>query len=235
MEVTNQSNQESKKKSQVERYPGILEKPSIVILNSRKGSGKTTALVNLLCDRRGWKGLYDRIFIFSPTFKTQYDILWKRISSEGVIVFENLSEPALMTIYTEQMACPETKTLLISDDCDEQWRKSIDQQLVNRIMTNSRHLNLSLCFLSQRMMMLPPSIRSQLDCLCVWAASSYTELDSIHKEFSCLPKREFLEIFHQVTSQSYHFLALVTMKGKIKMYDCLIKEIDDGRDSSGPH
>ena len=196
-----------------------------MILNARKGSGKTTCLVNLLCDKRGWKGLYDRIYIFSPTFKTQYEILWKRISSEGVHVYETLSEPVLNHVYNTQHANPEIKSLLISDDCDEQWRKSIDQQLVNKIMTNSRHLNLSLCFLSQRMMMLPPSVRSQLDCLCVWAASSYHELDTIHKEFSCLPKKEFLEIFQRVTSQPYHFLSLVTQGGKIKMYDSLITEI----------
>ena len=120
---------------------------------------------------------------------------------------------------------PSVKTLIISDDCDLQWRKTIDQQLVNKVMTNSRHLNLSLCFLSQRLMMLPPSVRSQLDCLCVWAASSYAEIDTIHKEFSTLPKVQFMQIFQRVTSQSYHFLAIVTQKGKIKMYDSMIDEI----------
>ncbi len=220
MDITNQS------PKKVERYPGILTKPSLIILNARKGSGKTTCLVNLLCDKKGWRNLYDQIFIFSPTFRTQYDSLWKRISSDGVVVHDNLTECALHHIYDLQIANPEKKTLLISDDCDEQWRKSIDQQLVNKIMTNSRHLNLSLVFLSQRLMMLPPAIRSQLDCLCVWAASSYSELETIHKEFSCLPKKEFLEIFMRVTSVPYHFLALVTQEGKIKMYDSLILEIN---------
>ena len=209
----------------MERYPGILTTPSITILNAKKGSGKSTALVNLLCDKRGWKGLYDKIHIFSPTFRTQYEILWKRISSDGVTVHENLSDEALNHIYDSQYANPSIKVLIISDDCDEQWGKSIDQQLVNKIMTNSRHLNLSLVFLSQRLMMLPPSVRSQLDCLCVWDASSYTELDTIHKEFSTLPKKQFMEIFQQVTSQSYHFLCIVVQKGKIKMYDSMIREI----------
>ena len=222
---TNSGEERPKRKTQLERYPGVLVLPSIVILNARKGSGKSTALVNLLCDKRGWKGLYDRIFIFSPTFKTQYDKLWNRISADGVTVFEELSDTALNHIYEEQLGNPNVKTLLISDDCDEQWRKSIDQQLVNKMMTNSRHLNLSLCFLSQRTMMLPPSVRSQMDCLCVWAASSYTELESIWRECSTLPKKEFLEVFQRVTSQPYHFLAIVTKDGKLKMYDSLITEV----------
>ena len=189
------------------------------------GSGKTTSLVNLLCDPRGFKGLYDKIIIFSPTFKSQFESLWSRISSEGVTVFEELSDVALRHIYDTQYADPTVKTLLISDDMDEQWRRSCDPQLVSKIATNSRHISLSLIFLSQRSVMLPPSIRSQSDCLCVWNCSSYLELTNIHKEYSTLPKKEFLEIFSRVTSQPYHYLAICTVGGKLKMYDSFQIEV----------
>ena len=81
--------------------------PSITIMAARKGSGKSTALMN----QRGWKGLYDKIHIFSPTFRTQYEILWKQIASDGVTVHENLSDEALSRIYDSQYKDPSTKVL----------------------------------------------------------------------------------------------------------------------------
>ena len=169
--------------------------------------------------------MYDKIVIFSPTFKTQYDILWHKISSEGVTVHENLSEIVLSRIYTDQLANPEVKSLIISDDEDEQWRRGIDSRLVNKIMTNSRHCNLSFIFLSQKLTQLPTVVRSQLDCLCVFAASSFLELDSLWRECSTLPKKQFMEIFATVTSKPYHFLAICTVQGKLKLFDCLVEEI----------
>ena len=102
-------------------------------------------IVSMLKDPRGLKWIYDRIIIFSGTFRTQYQNLWSKLSSKGITVYEELDEAVLMKVYEEQLGSGE-HVLILSDDMDQQWAK-LDQQVVNKIITNSRHCNLSLCFL----------------------------------------------------------------------------------------
>ena len=148
-----------------ERYPGIhfAMKPSVMLVVGRKGMGKSQMIVSMLKDPRGLKWIYDRIIIFSGTLKTQYESLWSKLSSQGITVYEELDETVLMKVYEEQL-CSAEHVLILSDDMDQQWAK-MDQQLINKIITNSRHCNLSLCFLVQKMSMVPTIIRSNADCV----------------------------------------------------------------------
>ena len=101
-------------------------------------------IVDALRNPKALKWIYDKIIIFSGTFRTQYHNLWSKLSSKGIVVFEELDELILMNVYEQQLGSPE-HVLILSDDMDQQWAK-MDQQLINRIVTNSRHCNLSLCF-----------------------------------------------------------------------------------------
>jgi len=56
--------------------------------------------------------IYDRFIIFSGTFKTQYEILWCKLSSKGIVVFEELDETVLMKIYEEQLGSKEHVLIL---------------------------------------------------------------------------------------------------------------------------
>ncbi|MFN9958667.1 MAG: ATPase/DNA packaging protein, partial [bacterium] len=74
---------------------------------------------------------------------------------KGITVYEELTEVQLMAIYNEQLGS-DKHTLILSDDMDEQSKK-LDQQVVNHV-TNSRHFNLSMIFLVQKMSMVPTII-----------------------------------------------------------------------------
>ena len=180
-------------------------------------------IVNLLCDPMGLKCLYDEIIILSATFKTQYDILWSKISNVGVTVYEELDEAVIETIYQRQMGSKK-HLLILSDDLDEQWRK-MDTKLLNKLVTNSRHCNISMIFLIQKMTMCPTIIRSQADCICAFSACSFAEFESLHREFSVVDKKRFHEMFTMVTNEPYHFLTICVQGGKIRMFDSFRVEI----------
>ena len=93
-------------------------------------------MVSLLKDPQALKCVYDKIIIFSSTFRTQYERLWSKLDSTGITVFEDLNEEVLIKLYQDQLGSSE-HVCVISDDMDEQWRKDINQQLLNKIITNS--------------------------------------------------------------------------------------------------
>ena len=178
--------------------------------------GKTELIINALLDPTLLKFVYDRIYIFSGTFRTQYDKVWSRLSSKGVTVYESLEEDVLMKIYEQQLGSKE-HVLILSDDMDVQWGK-IDQQLVNKLITNSRHCGLSMIFLCQKMTMCPTIIRGNCDCLVAFATSSIREADAIFAEFSHIPKKDFLKFFCSATAEPYAFIVLCIQQGKFEIF-----------------
>ena len=212
---------QGKKKPQCppeERYPGIryAMTPAVTIIVGRKGMGKSCMIVDALRNPKALKWIYDKIIIFSGTFRTQYHNLWSKLSSKGIVVFEELDELILMNVYEQQLGSPE-HVLILSDDMDQQWAK-MDQQVVNKIITNSRHCNLSLCFLVQKMSMVPTIIRSNADCVVAYATSCHREFEAIYNEFSHCSKKEFHKFFCEATSEPYSFLVCCVQSGKVEMY-----------------
>ena len=117
----------------------IVEKPMITLFVGRKGSGKTQLLIKLLKDRDGFRGQYEGIVIVSPTFKLQK--VWQQLSPEGIKVYESFSDAVLEKIYKDQQ--PGANTLLILDDNGDDLRK-VSPSIFNKLISNSRHLNLSI-------------------------------------------------------------------------------------------
>ena len=173
-------------------------------------------LVSLLKDQKGLKWIYDRIIIFSGTFKTQYEKLWCKLSPKNITVYEELDETVLTKIYEEQLGSKEF-VLILSDDMDEQWKR-LDSGLMNKVITNSRHCNLSLCFLLQRMYMAPTIIRSNADCVVAYSTSCHREFEAIYNEFSHCSKKEFHKFFVEATKEPYSFLVCCVQGGKVEMY-----------------
>lgn len=194
------------------------DRPSITIIVGKKGSGKSHLLANLLRDPRGFKNKFYRVVFISPTFAAQYEKLWKCLDPEGIEVYNDVSNKLLETILQQQTENPR-ETLLVLDDIADALKTQVHQLTLNRIIANSRHLNLSICILSQKITMLPTLLRSQADCFIVYAACSFIELDALHREMSILPRLEFLKLFREATSEPYSFLCCsVCAGGKIELH-----------------
>jgi hypothetical protein len=195
----------------------VNDRPHITAFIGRKGSGKSSNLCNLLCDPRGYKKKYNRIIFVSPTFRAQFESLWKRLSPEGITVFEDVSNRLLQTILAEQTEDPEP-TLLIFDDIADALKSQVDQNTLNLLIANSRHLGLSIIVLSQKITLLPTVLRSQVDTWICYSACSYIELEALHREMSLLPRKEFLAIFRDATQAPYSFLCMGMVDGKVELH-----------------
>lgn len=194
------------------------DRPSCTCIIGRKGSGKSHLLANLLRDPRGFKKKFHKIIFISPTFATQYDSLWKCLDPEGITVYEEVSDRLLDSILLEQKKNPEP-TLLVMDDIADALRTQVDQNTLNLLIANSRHLQLSICVLSQKLTMLPTLLRSQTDTYIMYAACSYIEVEALAREVSTMPKKEFLEFFHTATAAPYAFLCIGVYKGgKVELH-----------------
>ena len=117
--------------------------------------------------------------------------------------------------------------LLISDDMCSQWRKGLDQALVDVMISTSRHLGkgLSMVFFSQSIVQLPTSIRRNTDMFCVFGATSFQETHLIWSDVSTVSKKDFYVMFRQSTQKQYGFLVCCNNAGRLSFYDSFKTEI----------
>ena len=186
-----------------------------------KGSGKSQLCVNLLLT--AWKHIYDTIFIISPTFEYQYTSggVWSKLSSEGITVYPQVSTELIEELMTKAIksASEKKQILVIFDDNGSDLRNSkiCSESVVNKLISNSRHCNMSLVFLSQRLSQNLPIVRAQTDTYIFFGTSSYAEKDLLYRQVSVLPRKEFFQMIHKATEKPYSFL-VCEMNGGVMQY-----------------
>ena len=211
--------QSSNKKSKPPKFqhPGIIrDRPMVMVLAGMKGSGKTTMCIDLLTNELC--GVFDDIIIISPTIKHQD--CWNKIDMSDITIYESVDDRILQALYNERCANYKTSNMLcIFDDLGQDLRPC-DLKLLNRIISNSRHLKLSCMFLHQRATQCSPIIRSQTDTYIIFSSSSYSERESLYKEVSVVDRKHFAQIMGKATDQK--FGCLICSKshdGRMIMYD----------------
>jgi hypothetical protein len=159
-----------KKRNQKYDYKGLInDRPHITIIAGKKHSGKSYLCCKLLLT--SWRFQYDRIIFVSPTFRSQYDSLWHKLSPEGIQVHEFIDESViqnLMDKLSNDKKRPRPATLLVLDDLGEEFRKFCPR-VVNMLVSNSRHFNLSVVCLHQRLTQSPPIVRANADCIIAFS------------------------------------------------------------------
>lgn len=191
--------------------PGIInERPHITIVCGKKNSGKSYLCCKLL--KSYWRNVYQRIIFISPTFRHQYEKLWSCLKADGIKVFEEISEELINRIITEQTGGGPS-TLLILDDLGEDVRRkdSVPPALMNKLCSNSRHLNLSIVSLNQSYTQTPTILRNNADTIICFSAISFREQDRLFKEVSVVDRKRFMEIFAYATELHPHAYLVATI------------------------
>ena len=147
----------------------------------------------------------------------QWEKSWSKLHRKGLTVYTLLSDALLDKIYNDCSISKE-HTLIISDDMDETWRK-VDSHKVNKLISNSRHLPISMIFLSQSIVQLPTIVRRNADSFCMFGACSYCEIELIWKEVSLVSRKQFWRMFTSSTKKPYGFLVCSIVEGKLSFYD----------------
>ena len=171
--------------------------------------------MKLLKSPRGWKKCYDKIIIVSPTFLLQSE-LWSQISPEGVSVHLAFTPEIIIDLMRQQTEDKSRRILMILDDLGEDVLRSKEATPVfHKLIANSRHLNISLIWLCQKLTQSPTFCRANCDVFVSFASLSTRERDALYNEVSMVDKRSFSAMFTLATEEQYSTFSATFRDGKL--------------------
>ena len=196
----------------------------IWILCGRKGSSKTTVLMNSLKTRQshgGYKGFFNNIYICSPSMErdTKTSKLVEEVKRDGNF-YDTINNDVLTEIidkikdYNDSFEPEEGQTqpynLLILDDCLALLPKSNTKNAVfNSLCLNCRHLKLSIFITAQKLKGLSTVVRSNTDMISMFRTDNNSEKNDFMQEFAC-PEG----LYQYCTSEPYSFVHITFTSGK---------------------
>jgi hypothetical protein len=166
----------------------------LYLVIGRKGSGKTTVLLNLLKTKKedgGYRGFYDNIFLINPNGKDpKYSKLIEELEKSGNYYTEMTNdvleeiEEKIRTFNDNYDGPGKPANLLICDDCIHFLPKSNQKARVfHGIITGMRHLHLNMIITLQKLKGANTIVRSNADIVSVWRNDTKTEVKDIQEEF----------------------------------------------------
>ena len=211
----------------MEKYPWIVEKPSVLLITARRGSGKTRLCLRMLLDKKAYRGHFNQIYLVSPTFKYQFDV-WGAIAPEGFKVYaQGISDGVIDAITTDIQTQPQPcRALIIFDDNSDMLHSQPRDSKLQLLVNNGRHLGggenssggVSLWFLTQKLTQCPTWIRSQSTAVLSASSLALREREIFWSECSVLPKKQFMTMLSQATEEQYSFLACCFVRGRLRYY-----------------
>ena len=116
--------------------------------------------------------------------------------------------------------------LLILDDLGEDvLRCKTATPVFHKLIANSRHLNISIVWLAQKITQVPTYARANADCFISFASLATRERDALFNEVSMTDKKTFASMFADATMDQYGTFAATFKDGQLKFYKNLETEI----------
>lgn len=176
-------------------------------------AGKTTLLDNLI---NVYIDAFDEIVFISPTHDLdpeqiriieKYDI--KKVSNSLTMVNKVMTEA--INVNKNKRPKDKIKTLIIMDDVINSIIKYCKKEdnFLNRLATNRRHLGISFILLSQYYKRCPPLLRTNFSSFALFRQENMAERRKIIEELGgFLGKKRFEELFDEATREPFSFLSI---------------------------
>lgn len=183
----------------------------IIAVVGRKGSGKTSLIVNLLSSSF-FRKKYDNIILISPSHRDEkLKPLIEELTADGKF-YDRLTNDNLIEImnnineyndeFKEKHKGKIPKNLLLIDDSLADLPLSSQKQSAfNKLMTNHRHAHTSIILSTQKFKSLNTIARNNLDGLIAFRTSNQGEIDSMCDEFGIDE-----ELYLNATEEPHSFL-----------------------------
>lgn len=196
----------------------------LYLVIGRKGSGKSTVVLNLLktkIEDGGYKKFFDNIYMINPNGRDpKYEKLINELEKTDNY-FTDFNNDVLETIEERVRTFNDNyegegkpKNLLILDDVMAFLPKTNQKAKVfNGIITGMRHLHLSVFITAQKLKGLNTLIRSNADIVSVWRSDSAGEIKDIQEEFGI--KKEILD---EAWKEKHGFATVSFTSGKPVYY-----------------
>ena len=176
-------------------------------------AGKSTFMRSLLDI---YIDAFDKVFFISPTFALDPEAIDLLDSYEGIEAFSSLSVldgvmKRLTRINKGKSPSEKVKVLVIMDDVINELIKFCKKEnnFLNRMATNRRHIGISFILLSQYYKRCPPLLRTNFSSFVLFRQENHTEREKIVEELSgFLGKDKFRELFDEATREPYSALTI---------------------------
>jgi Cdc6-like AAA superfamily ATPase len=195
-------------------------RPVNYIIVGRRGSGKSTTMLNLLKRKTSpYYRAFDNVYLISPTAKKdpKFDKLVAELQRDNKF-YDELTEDTIDEIvkrldqfnieFKEEHPKSEPRNLLIIDDCIHCLPPSTQKSSINAIYTNGRHYKLSVWTCSQQLTKLNRLIRTNADMMTFFPTDNKKEFETICDEWSIEPKF-FKQLYDYATDKENSFLHMV--------------------------
>ena len=153
--------------------------------------------------------------------------VWGQISPDGVQVYLTFNTEIITDLMTQQTNDRSKKVLLLLDDLGEDVLHSKEAKpIFHKLIANSRHLNISLVWLCQKMTQAPTFVRSNTDCFISFASLSTRERNVLYDEISTTDKKSFSRMLTESTCERFGTFAATFKDGQLRYYknlDIIIK------------
>ena len=181
-----------KKDDQVNRdnFDPITPTSFVWIISGKKGTGKSTLLLNLMDTKKklgGLKKRYSKIYMISPT--AEHDPKFKKLVTELKQSDRFYDTPNNQTFEAVLNDLSDAKdddehSLLILDDCADRLPKSTDTSLLNRLVILSRHYKLCIIITSQKYNKINPLIRTNADLISFFRTDNKKEFKTLDEDLN---------------------------------------------------
>jgi hypothetical protein len=215
------------------KKPIIFDLPlRVAIVGASQRSGKSNAIVNLICRDEFYnqdiKG--ENIFIVSPSISND-EKLQKLIEVKDVPecnLFTEYDEECLDELYkmltedyeqaVENKEKPEQKLIIFDDISYKGDLKKKQHGVVSKLFCNGRHILVSTIVCSQKYTDLPTVLRENLNG-CILFSCSNKQLDLIEQDHNYLNnKKLFNDMFRRATDEKHSFFVINYTNDKEERY-----------------
>lgn len=164
------------------------------------GSGKTTAVLSAMTKQSKGNEIYHGVFrkiTYVCPLSSQSSIINTPLADlEPSDVFSELSSDVFDKVYQNFESFSNSRTpqkqrqLIIIDDCGSTLKSVSNQEMLNQLSMNRRHLHLSIILVGQYSISIPRATRAQLSNVCLYKPSRQ-DRGVIQSEFTDLTKAQF--------------------------------------------
>ena len=154
--------------------------------------------------------MFNNIILVSPSAHTIKDSPLENISNDQK--FDSISEEVfeLVDSMTDDAIQENKHTLLILDDISSQLRMKENEKILNQLIKNRRHLNLSIWIVTHKSTDASPALRSNANLIFLFRPKTTREIDTIQSEYMMMSKQRADEIMNAAYKDRYDFLLIDT-------------------------
>lgn len=176
-------------------------------------AGKSTFMKSIF---RLYEGAFDEIFFISPTHDLDPEAIslldeYPDIKPYNSLIILDQLLKKMKKLNKGKSPKEKVKVLVIMDDVINEVIKfsKKEDNFLNRIATNRRHLGISFIMMSQYYKRCPPLLRTNFNSFVLFRQENQTERKKIVEELSgYLGNEEFERVFQEATKEPYSALTI---------------------------